>query len=231
MTGHNVGDLLNNAGITWGWFYADFTAQPGSTSTHAVCSSNYDVHYDPFQYYPSTVNPHHLPPTSTALIGRQGDQANHQYDLNSFSAALNAGNLPAVSFLKAPSTATGHPQDGSTLSEQTFLVDMVNTLQKSKYWPSMAIIITYDDSDGWYDHVMPPIVNRSNDPSVKPNPPATLQVIMPAFTACAWAGVPNATTLPTDSTAMIANSSFLNIHQLQCRFPLSRGAKLRPRVV
>jgi phospholipase C len=165
MTGHNVGDLLNNAGITWGWFYADFTAQTGSTSTRAVCSSNYDVHYDPFQYYPSTVNPHHLPPTSTALIGHQGDQANHQYDLNSFSVALNAGNLPAVSFLKAPSTETGHPQDGSTLSEQTFLVDMVNELQKSRYWPSMAIIITYDDSDGWYDHVMPPIVNRSNDPS------------------------------------------------------------------
>jgi phospholipase C len=164
MTGHNVGDLLNNAGITWGWFYRDFTAQTGSTSTHAVCS-NYNVHYDPFQYYPSTVNPHHLPPTSTALIGHQGDQANHQYDLNSFWAALNAGNLPAVSFLKAPATETGHPQDGSTLSEQTFLVDTINALQKSKYWPSMAIIITYDDSDGWYDHVMPPIVNRSNDPS------------------------------------------------------------------
>ncbi len=165
MTGHNVGDLLNNAGITWAWFYADFTAQTGSTSTQAVCSSNYDVHYDPFQYYPSTVNPHHLPPTSVALIGHQGDQANHQYDLNSFSAALNAGNLPAVSFLKATSSETGHPQDGSVLAEQTFLVDTINALQKSKYWPSMAIIITYDDSDGWYDHVMPPIVNRSNDPS------------------------------------------------------------------
>jgi phospholipase C len=165
MTGHNVGDLLNNAGITWGWFYADFTAQTGSISTHAVCSSAYDVHYDPFQYYPSTVNPHHLPPTSVALIGHIGDQANHQYDLNSFSAALNAGNLPAVSFLKAPSTETGHPQDGSTLSEQTFLVDTINALQKSKYWPSMAILITDDDSDGWYDHVMPPIVNRSNDPA------------------------------------------------------------------
>jgi hypothetical protein len=145
MTGHNVGDLLNNAGITWGWFYADFTAQTGSTSTHAVCSSNYDVHYDPFQYYPSTVNPHHLPPTSTALIGRQGDQANHQYDLNSFSAALNAGNLPAVSFLKAPSTATGHPQDGSTLSEQTFIVDMVNALQNpntGRTWRSSSRMTT-----------------------------------------------------------------------------------------
>lgn len=72
MTGHSVGDLLNNAGITWGWFYGDFTAQPGSTPTHAVCTAAYDGHYDPFQYYPSTANPHHLPPTSTALIGRWG---------------------------------------------------------------------------------------------------------------------------------------------------------------
>jgi phospholipase C len=27
----------------------------------------------------------------------------------------------------------------------------------------MAILITYDDSDGWYDHVLPPIVNPSAD--------------------------------------------------------------------
>jgi phospholipase C len=178
MTGHNVGDLLNAKGITWGWFYTDFTAQPGSTPTHAVCS-NYNVHYDPFQYYPSTVNRHHLPPTSTALIGHQGDQANHQYDLNSFWAALNAGNLPAVSFLKATSTETGHPADGSTLAEQKFLVDTINALQKSKFWPSMAIIIAYDDSGGWYDHVVPPIVNHSNDPSTAPGGLDSICAIVP----------------------------------------------------
>src|SRR5271165_969706 len=110
MTGHNVGDLLNAQGISWGWFYGDFAAQPGSTRMLAVCTAAYDVHYDPFQYYPSTANPHHLPPTSTALIGHQGDQANHQYDLNAFWAALKAGNLPAVSFVKAPANETGHPQ-------------------------------------------------------------------------------------------------------------------------
>jgi phospholipase C len=162
MTGHNVGDLLNLKGITWGWFYGDFTAQPGSTSTHAVCVGQYDEHYDPFQYYPSTANPHHLPPSSVALIGRQ-DQANHQYDLNAFAAALASGNLPAVSFVKAPANDTGHPQTSDVLSEQTFLVDIINTLQNSKQWDSMAIIIAYDDSDGWYDHVMPPILNLSDD--------------------------------------------------------------------
>jgi phospholipase C len=165
MTGHNIGDLLNAKGITWGWFYGDFTAQPGSTPTHAICDANYDDHFAPFNYYASTANPHHLPPTSTAMIGRQGDQANHQYDLSALQAALAAGNLPAVTFVKAPKTETGHPQDSDALSEQKFLVDTINLLQRSTVWPSMAIVITYDDSDGWYDHVMSPILNQSNDPS------------------------------------------------------------------
>ncbi|HTZ79421.1 MAG TPA: alkaline phosphatase family protein [Stellaceae bacterium] len=165
MTGHNVGDLLNAKGITWGWFYGDFTALTGSTPTHAVCSSSYDEHYDPFQYYPSTANPHHLPPSSIAMVGR-ADQANHQYDLNTFWAALATGHLPAVSFVKAPATETGHPQTSDALSEQQFLVDTINTLQKSRDWADMAIVIAYDDSDGWYDHVMSPIVNQSNDATV-----------------------------------------------------------------
>ncbi|HEX4192682.1 MAG TPA: alkaline phosphatase family protein [Stellaceae bacterium] len=166
MTGHNVGDLLNAKGITWGWFYGDFTAQAGSTPTHAVCTAQYDEHYDPFQYYPSTANPHHLAPSSTALIGHQGDQANHQYDLAAFAKALATDNLPAVSFVKAPANETGHPQTSDALSEQQFLVDMINMLQTSRAWPSTAILIAYDDSDGWYDHAMSPILNLSNDPTV-----------------------------------------------------------------
>jgi phospholipase C len=49
------------------------------------------------------------------------------------------------------------------LAEQGFLVNTINELQKTPFWSQMAIFITYDDSDGWYDHVMPPIVNQSND--------------------------------------------------------------------
>ncbi|MBV8524756.1 MAG: alkaline phosphatase family protein, partial [Acetobacteraceae bacterium] len=166
MTGANVGDLLNAKGISWGWFYGDFTAQPGSTPTQAVCATGYDVHYDPFQYYSRTANPHHLPPSSIAMVGLQGDQANHQYDLTTFTAALQAGRLPAVTFLKAPSTATGHPQTSDALTEQSFLVNTINMLQMSPEWNEMAIIVTYDDSDGWYDHVVPAIVNQSNDSTV-----------------------------------------------------------------
>jgi phospholipase C len=47
---------------------------------------------------------------------------------------------------------------------KAFLVNTLNHLQRTPQWNSTAVIITYDDSDGWYDHVMPPIVSQSNDP-------------------------------------------------------------------
>ncbi len=163
MTGQNVGDLLNGKGITWGWFYADFPQSSGNQPI-ASCPSSYNSHYDPFQYYQSTSNQHHLPPSSLSAIGTSSDQANHNYALTDFWNAAKAGYLPAVSFLKAAKPQTGHPSDSTPLAEQQFLVETINALQQLSEWKDMAILIAYDDSDGWYDHVMPPIVNQSNDP-------------------------------------------------------------------
>jgi phospholipase C len=166
MTGLNVGDLLNTKGVSWGWFYGDF---PKSSNNQplpfASCPSTYNSHYDPFQYYQSTSNQHHLPPTSLSSIGTSADQANHQYALTDFWNAVNSGNFPAVAFLKASKPQTGHPSDSTPLAEQTFLVNTINALMKLPEWNSTAILLTYDDSDGWYDHVMPPILNPSNDPA------------------------------------------------------------------
>lgn len=161
MDGRNVGDLLNARNVTWGWFYAEFAAT-GSLNGKAICGKNYNSHYDPFQYYQSTANPHHLPPSSVAAIGHT-DQANHQYDLVAFWNAVEHGSMPAVSFLKALDPETGHPEKSDPLREQHFLVDTINRLQRSSEWVSTAVLITWDDSDGWYDHVMPPIVMTSND--------------------------------------------------------------------
>jgi phospholipase C len=72
--------------------------------------------------------------------------------------------LPAVSFIKAATYQQGHPELSDPLKEQTFLVNTLNHLQNTPEWNSTAVIITYDDSDGWYDHLMPPIVSQSNDP-------------------------------------------------------------------
>ena len=181
LTGRNVGDFLTAANVTWGWFQGGFTRTPdGKCSTSHPLESfdravgvdprtdplkfqDYVPHHNPFQYFASTANPLHLPPTSVATVGKT-DQANHLYDITWFWQAARAGHLPAVSFLKAPAYQNGHPGNSNPLDEQTFLVETLNRLQQLPEWRSMAVIIAADDSDGWYDHVMPPILNQSNTP-------------------------------------------------------------------
>lgn len=161
LTGRNVGDLLNDKSITWGWFSGGFA---DCTQTHlsstGVPIADYQPHHEPFQYYASTANPLHLPPSSKKLIGFQ-DQANHQYDLKDFWKAAKIHNLPAVSFLKPSSYQDCHPNYSDPLAFQTFLVKTLNRLQKMPEWKHMAIMIVFDDSGGCYDHVMPPIINQS----------------------------------------------------------------------
>ena len=172
MSGKNVGDLLNAKGLSWGWFQGGFdltVVNPNGTTgcnrstvspITGLTEGDYVQHHQPFQYYASTRNPTHIRPTSIATIG-QSDAANHQYDTHDFLDALAAGNLPAVSFLKAPSYQDGHPGNSNPLDEQAFVVNTINTLQKSPFWANTAVILAYDDSDGWYDHQQAPILNGS----------------------------------------------------------------------
>ncbi len=161
----NIGDLLNEKHVTWGWFQGGFRDCSQSHANKAgVVSKDYIPHHQPFQYFASTANPNHLPPSSVAMIGRT-DQANHQYDLADFWAAVDAGNLPSVSFLKAAAYQDGHAGYSDPLDEQEFLVSTINRLQRTPDWEDIAVVILYDDSDGWYDHVMAPIVNQSQDPA------------------------------------------------------------------
>jgi phospholipase C len=135
----------------------------GSRATNAVyipgnpLKADYIPHHEPFQYYASTANPTHIRPASPAAIGTTADTgantANHQYDVLDFATALAGSNLPAVSILKAPGYQDGHAGYSDPLDEQTFVVNTINAIEKSSYWSSTAIIIAYDDSDGWYDHV------------------------------------------------------------------------------
>ncbi len=163
----NVGDLLNDKGVTWGWFEGGFGGESPCNQSHTskytgTPSKDYVPHHEPFQYYSTTRNPSHLPPR--LAIGNS-DQANHQYDLREFDWILDlnspAVSLPAVSFLKAPAYQDGHAGYSNPLDEQEFLVDAINKIEKSRFWGSTAVIIAYDDSDGWYDHQMSPIVKSS----------------------------------------------------------------------
>jgi len=172
LGGRNIGDLLNAAGLTWGWFAggfnlsvvnADGTTGCNRQSTSPIVGTQVDYvpHHTPFQYYASTANPAHNRPSSIQAIGHT-DLANHNYDVEDFFTAVSAGNFPAVSFLKAIAIQDGHPQNSDPLDEQHFVVRVANFLQSQPTWSSTALIVLYDDSDGWYDHQIGPIVNTSS---------------------------------------------------------------------
>jgi phospholipase C len=93
--------------------------------------------------------------------GKTPDPANHQYDSQDFFDAVKAGNVPALSYLKAPGIQDAHAGYSTPGDEQDFVISVVNALAESPEWASTAIILAYDDSDGWYDHQAPTIVNRS----------------------------------------------------------------------
>jgi len=240
LTGQNIGDQLNAAGLSWGWFQGGFrptttfatatAANPQPTSTftpdqfkgkfavapasdQGLCNAvhpvgpaiggtggttasatnygnkdDYIPHHEPFQYYASTANPHHLPPASLASIGTdtqtttagvpQFNTANHQYDTSDFDALVGAiahgfvspDRLPAVSFLKAPGYQDGHQGYSDPYDEQKFVVDEINALQHTPDWSSTAVVIAYDDSDGFYDHVFSGVHNPSNTAAVATPP-------------------------------------------------------------
>jgi phospholipase C len=213
----NIGDLLNAAGVTWGWFQVGFapsTPYNATTGTPAVCGTarvkhsypsgpsagtfytatqvqdgttsgpvvvvpnpanpfvtgsdihtsgaDYVAHHEPFQFYASTRNPHHLAPSlGLSQVGGADPTANHQYDASYFFQALQAGYLPAVSFIKPPYAYNAHPSNSDPISEEYWITQVVNAVMNSAYWASTLIVVAYDDSDGWYDHQMGPVVSPS----------------------------------------------------------------------
>jgi phospholipase C len=173
FSGRNIGDLLNAKGITWGFFEGGFNLQTVNANKSTGCArsttstitnvkkADYIPHHQPLQYYASTANTTHARPSSVHAIGASGDGANHQYDIQDFFDAVRAGNFPAVSYLKASGYQDGHAGYSDPLDEQTFVVNTINFLQKQREWESTAVVIAYDDSDGWYDHQLGQIVNQS----------------------------------------------------------------------
>ena len=154
---------------------------------------DYIPHHEPFDYYATTANPHHLTiPTDGAghdslaglqSIGRdtqsykngapQFDTPNHQYDTSDFDQLVSAiqnhelpaSALPAVSFLKAPGYQDGHAAYSDPADEQQFIASEINALERTPDWKSTAVIVAYDDSDGWYDHQYPGVQNPSLSPA------------------------------------------------------------------
>lgn len=147
----NIGDRLSAAGISWAWYnegwngvkaFAQKTAF-GRDSGSAVVDTTriYVPHHNPFQYYPSWF--------ANARAGRIRDSED-------FFADARAGSLPGVSFIKASGAHDEHSADSAPQWGERWVMGLLRALGTSRAWDRTAILITYDEGGGFWDHVAPP---------------------------------------------------------------------------
>jgi phospholipase C len=134
LTFQNVGDQLSSAKISWTWFHEYFSNEQNGTCLHYVPQENV------FQYFQSTAN-----------------SANVQnFTLSGFQSQLSAGTLPSVMWVTASPGHSMHPGQGNIANGIEWLDNFVQAVKGSNAWANSAIIVIWDESGGWYDHVAPP---------------------------------------------------------------------------
>ncbi|HWT36358.1 MAG TPA: acid phosphatase [Paraburkholderia sp.] len=159
QTNQHIGDLLNNAGVTWAWYsgaWANAIAARQNNTSNVIygqnlTSPNFQPHHQPFNYFAD-------------LAPGTDNRAKHLLDggLNGseFIKAIDAGTLPQVAFYKPQGNLNEHAGYTDVSQGDQHIADVISHLQKSPQWNNMVVIVTYDENGGFWDHVAPPKGDR-----------------------------------------------------------------------
>ena len=137
-----IGDRLSRRGITWVWYSGGWN---DALAGHP--DPLFQFHHQPFIYFANFAD-------GTAA------KAEHLRDETEFFAAAAAGRLPAVSFVKPLGPDNEHPGYADMVTGEQHVLDLIAAVRNGPDWNSSAIIITYDEHGGFWDHAAPPVVDR-----------------------------------------------------------------------
>jgi phospholipase C len=137
-----IGDRLSERGVSWAWYSGGWDA---AVAGHP--DSTFQYHHQPFTYFA---------PYADGTPGR----AAHLRDEADFVRAAAAGTLPAVAFVKPVGTNNEHPGYADVLTGERHVVELIDAVRNGPNWKDAAIIITYDENGGFWDHVAPPRADR-----------------------------------------------------------------------
>ena len=142
QTAPTIGDRLSDQNVPWAWYSGGW-----NTAVLGHADPLFQYHHQPFAYYANYAD---------GTAGR----ADHLKDEQDFYTDVVGGKLPAVSFVKPLGPDNEHPGYATLLTGQQHVADLVSTIQNSAYWADTAIIITYDEHGGRWDHVAPPVIDK-----------------------------------------------------------------------
>ncbi|NUR35874.1 MAG: acid phosphatase [Gemmatimonadaceae bacterium] len=137
-----IGDRLTEKGINWAWYSGGWN---DALAGHP--DPTFQFHHQPFAYFANYADG---TPAKTA----------HLKDEAEFIAAAQAGTLPAVSFVKPLGANNEHPGYTDIITGENHALQLINAVRNGPNWKDAAIIITYDENGGFWDHVAPPVVDR-----------------------------------------------------------------------
>jgi phospholipase C len=139
-TDATIADRLDAANVSWRWYAGGWGAGADAVKNGLV------PHHNPFQYI--------------KRIMESPESRDRIRDVSEFTIALSHGTLPAVAFVKPHWAENAHANSSTVGAGDRFVRAMVGAVMASRYWPKTAIVITYDEGGGWFDHVRPPTVDR-----------------------------------------------------------------------
>jgi phospholipase C len=142
QTAPTIGDRLSAANVSWAWYAGGW-----DDALAGKPDKLFEFHHQPFVYFANFGD-------GTAA------KATHLKDEKDFLESLTQETLPAVSFIKPLSRYDEHAGYTDIRSSEQHAVELIERVRASPYWKDSAIIVTYDDFGGWYDHVPPPKVDR-----------------------------------------------------------------------
>jgi phospholipase C len=165
-----IGDLLDNRmvngkldPVSWTWYSGGWSnALAGHPATDPRgFGEGFQFHHQPFDYYQNFApfNPDGTPNSSTDSLLTDNSILStrpHLQDETQFFQDLFTNNLPSVSFVKPLGENNEHPGYADLLQGQQHVADIVHAVQASPDWAHTAIVITYDENGGRWDHVSPP---------------------------------------------------------------------------
>jgi acid phosphatase len=147
-----IGDTLSAKGVDWAWYAGGWDAALADRANiYNNGTPNFQPHHQPFNYFSR------FDPTTAA---GQYERMAHLKDYSDLLAAISKGKLPPVAFYKPQGSLNQHPGYTDVMSGDAHIAYVVSRLQQSPQWKHMAIIVTYDENGGFFDHVAPPKGDR-----------------------------------------------------------------------